>query len=63
MSKEFLYYCKISVKEGLDIETEKPHLERFIDRTISRKCRLCCQLFIIAKMLKKMNVPAIAASK
>ena len=53
MSKEFLYYCKISVKEGLDIETEKPHLERFIDRTISRKCRLCCQLFIIAKNVKE----------
>ena len=34
MSKEYLYYCIMLVKEGLDIETEKPHLERFIDKTI-----------------------------
>ena len=53
MSKEYLYYCIMSVKEGLDIETEKPHLERFIDKTISRKCRLCCQLLIIAKNFKE----------
>ena len=35
MSKDFLYYCGILVKEGLDIETEKPHLEQLIDKTIS----------------------------
>ena len=35
MSKDFLYYCGILVKEGLDIETEEPHLEQFIDKTIS----------------------------
>ena len=48
------YYCKISIKEGLDIETEKPHLERFIEKTFSKKCRLCCQLFIIAKNFKNL---------
>ena len=53
MSKNYLYYCRISRKEGLDIETEKPHLERFIDKTFSRKCRLCCQLFVIAKNFKE----------
>ena len=53
MSKDFLYYCRISIKQGLDIETEKPHLERFIDQTFSRKCRLCCQFFIIAKNFKE----------
>ena len=53
MSKDFLYYSRISIKEGLDIETEKPHLERFIDKTYSRKCRLCCQLFTIAKNFKE----------
>ena len=53
MSKDFLYYCRISVKEELDIETEKSHLERFIDKTFSRKCRLCFQLFIIAKNFKE----------
>ena len=53
MSKDYLYYCRISIKEGLDIETEKPHLERFIDKTFSRKCRLCCQLVIIVKSFKE----------
>ena len=53
MSKGFLYYCRISVKEGLDIETEKLHLEHFIDKTIYRKCRICCQLLIIAKNFKE----------
>ena len=54
MSKDFLYYCRISIREGgLDIETEKPHLEQFIDKTFSRKCRLCCQLFTIAKIFKE----------
>ena len=55
MSKDFLYYCRISIKEGLDIETEEPHLEQFIDKTFSRKCRLWCQLFIIAKNFKDEN--------
>ena len=53
MSKEFLYYFSISGKEGLDIETEKPHLEWLIDKTISRKYRLCCQIFIIPKNFKE----------
>ena len=53
MPKDYLYYSKISIKEGLDIEAEKPHLERFIDKTFSRICRLCCQLFIIAKNFKE----------
>ena len=37
-TKDFLYYHRISVKEGLDVEIERPHLEIFIDKTISRKC-------------------------
>ena len=52
MLKDFLYYCRISIKEGLDIETEKAHLERFIDKTKSRICRLCSQLFIITENFK-----------
>ena len=47
--KDYLYYCRIPIKKGLDIETEKPHLKRFIDKTFSRKC----QLFIIAKNFKE----------
>ena len=31
MSKDFSYYCRISIKEGLDIATKKQHLEQFID--------------------------------
>ena len=56
MSVDYLYYSRISIKEGLDIETEKPHLERFIDKTFSRKRRLCCQLFIIAKSFKALLI-------
>ena len=29
-TKEFLYYYRISIKEVLDIETEKPHLEIYV---------------------------------
>ena len=53
MPKGFLCYCRISIKEWLDIKTEKPHLERFIDETFSWKCRLCCQLSIIAETFKE----------
>ena len=53
MSKGFLCYCRISIKEWLDIETEKLHLERFIDETFSWKCKLCCQLFIIAETFQE----------
>ena len=53
MQKDFSYYCRISIKEGLDIKTEKPHQEQFIDKTFSRKYRLCCKLFIIAKNFKE----------
>ena len=47
-----LYYYRISVKEGLDIETEKPHPETIIDTTISVKCIHCRELFLIAKNFK-----------
>ena len=51
-TKDFLYYHRISIKEGLDIETERPHLEIFIDKTVSRKCTECCELLLIAKNFK-----------
>ena len=53
MSKDYLYYSRISIKGGLDIETEKLHLERFNDKMFPRKSKLCCQLFIIAKNFKE----------
>ena len=49
--KEFVYYQRITIKEGLNVESEKPHLERY-DKTKSRKCRLCSQIFIIKKKVK-----------
>ena len=62
MSNDFLYYCRILIKEELDIESEKPYLEQFIDKKFSRKSRPFCQLFIIAKNLK-MKVHSKADSK
>ena len=51
MFKEFLCYQRISIKEGLDIESEKPHLERY-DITKPGKCRLCYQIFITKTFFK-----------
>ena len=42
----------MSIKDGLDIETEKPHLEMFIDGTISRKCRHRGKRFLISNSFK-----------
>lgn len=43
--KEILYYYQISIKERLDIEIEKAHLEQFQERH-------CGELFIIGKIFK-----------
>ena len=51
-AKDFLYYHGISMKEGLDIGTERPHLEIFVDKPVPRKCAECCELFLIAKNFK-----------
>ena len=51
LSKDFLYYYRIWIKEGLDIQTEKLHLDLFDEKT-SRKCSRCAQLFVIAKKFK-----------
>ena len=50
--RDILYYYRISIKEGLDIQTEKPHQETIIDTTISIKCIHCWGLFLIAKNFK-----------
>ena len=42
----------MSIKEGVDIETENPHLEMYVNETVSRKCRHCAELFIITKNFK-----------
>ena len=51
-TKGFLYYHRTSIKEGVDIETERPHLEIFIDKTVSRKCTECWELFLISRSFK-----------
>ena len=38
------YYGRVSVKEGIDAETDDP-LDVFIDESISKKCYGCCLLF------------------
>ena len=38
------YYGRVSVKEGIDAETDDP-LDMFIDESISKKCYGCCLLF------------------
>ena len=53
LTREFLYYCTISIKKGLDTETEKAHLDIYIDKTKSRVCNLGPQLFAIAKNFKE----------
>ena len=62
-TKDFLYYHRISVKEGLDIETERPHLEIFSDQTVSRKCTECCELLLIAKSFKNDEAVCDICSK
>ena len=51
-----MYIHQISTKEGLDTGTERPHLEIFIDKTVSRKCMECCQPSLIAKKIKNDGV-------
>ena len=41
----------MSIKEVLDIETEKPHPEIYVNKTVSRNCRRYAELFIVAKKL------------
>lgn len=53
LTKELLYYCRISIKKGLDTETEKAQLDIYIDKAKSRVCNLGRQLFIITKKLKE----------
>ena len=38
MAKDYIYYSPISIKEGVDIESEKLHLDIF-DKDISRRWR------------------------
>ena len=48
MGKEYLYYQRVSIKEGLDIESEKIHLDIY-DKDLSKRCEGCRQTFKIKK--------------
>ena len=37
MGKNYVYYQCIAIKEGLDIKSEKIHLDMF-DKDLSRRC-------------------------
>ena len=50
MGKNYIYYQRIAIKEGLDTESEKLHLDMF-DKDLSRCCWGCRQVFIIKKPL------------
>ena len=51
MGKEYVYYSRISIKEGLDIESEKLHLEIY-NKNITKECSCCRQYFMIIKNFK-----------
>ena len=44
MSNTFIYYSTLSIKDGLDIDSPKPHVEE-----TSRKCSCCKEVFVISK--------------
>ena len=44
MSNTFIYYSRISIKEGLDIDNDKPYI-----KDTNRKCSCCKEVFIISK--------------
>ena len=51
MGKNYIYYQRIAIKEGLDTESEKIHLDMF-DKDLSRCYWGCRQVFIIKKNFK-----------
>ena len=44
MSNTFIYYSRISIKEGIDTDSDKPYV-----KDTNRKCSCCKELFIISK--------------
>ena len=44
MSNTFIYYSTLSIKEGLDIDSPKPHVKE-----TSRKCSCCKEVLVISK--------------
>ena len=44
MSNTFIYYSRNSIKEGLDTDSPKPHVE-----DTNRKCSCCKEVFVFSK--------------
>ena len=68
--EDFLYYYRISIKEVLDIETEKHGLKMFNDRTISKNfknekhvCDVCFKLVTDIDKFGKMHIIWVNNSK
>ena len=58
----FIYYCRISVKEGLntDLKTSELMLGKY-DKEVYRKCQYCHQVIEIKKVLEKVPLFATCA--
>ena len=55
LSKDFLYYYRISIKEGLDIQTEKPHLDLFDEKNL-KKVQPLCTTFCDCKKIQEREM-------
>lgn len=55
MGKDYIYYSRISIKEGLDVESQKLHLKIY-DKNITRHRLRCRQAFIIKKKFEFNNI-------
>ena len=55
MGKDYIYYSCISIKEGLDIESQKLHLKIY-DKYITRRRLRWRQAFIIKKNFEFDNI-------
>ena len=53
MPRHFVHYPRVSVSEGIDTETYKPHIDTNINPKISQRCKKCWVLFYIDKNFKK----------
>ena len=53
MSKHFIHYHRVSVSEGIDTETYKPHIDTNINPKVSQRCRKCWVLLYIDQNFKK----------
>ena len=57
LKKFFFYYCRISVKEGLDTKLSDAQLEMDnFNKNLYRRCRLCCCVIKIKAFKEKEDI-------